>query len=184
MNRFIFQNSSFLKTICNATRFHRSLMIEFIITDQILTLSEIARKSTHQQFTKGETNTVQTLGSLLGTHSTRYSTEKRILRTFPDMLNCFQGFTSQKVLDKHLTFCSKHEAQHLMFPSEGDDDIVVNSKTFRSKCEYPLSFIVISRPLLESWTHVCLIRRGPTRLWLWIMKHVGMGIPLWFFKLW
>jgi hypothetical protein len=38
--------------------------------------------------------------------------------------NCFQGFTSQKVLDKHLTFCSKHEAQHLMFPSEGDGDIV------------------------------------------------------------
>ena len=44
MNRLIFQNSSFLKTICNATRFHRSLMIEFITTDQILTLSEIARK--------------------------------------------------------------------------------------------------------------------------------------------
>jgi hypothetical protein len=44
MNRLIFQNSSFLKTICNATRFHRSLMIECITTDQILTLSEIARK--------------------------------------------------------------------------------------------------------------------------------------------
>lgn len=43
---------------------------------------------------------------------------------------------------------------------------LLNSKTFRSKCVYPLSFIVISRPLLESWTHVCLIPRGPTRLWL------------------
>ena len=44
MNRLIFQNSSFRKTICNATLFHRSLMIEFITTDQILALSEIARK--------------------------------------------------------------------------------------------------------------------------------------------
>lgn len=38
--------------------------------------------------------------------------------------NCFQGFTSQEVLDKHLLYCSKHEAQHLKFPTEGDGDIV------------------------------------------------------------
>ena len=44
MNRLIFQNSSFLKTMCNATRFHRNLMIQFNTTDQVLALSEIARK--------------------------------------------------------------------------------------------------------------------------------------------
>ena len=49
-------------------------MIEFITTDQILAFSEIARK--------GETNNVQTLGSILGTHSTRYSTEKTNITHF------------------------------------------------------------------------------------------------------
>lgn len=38
--------------------------------------------------------------------------------------NCFQGFTSQKVLDKHLIYCSKHDAQHLKFPVKGDGDII------------------------------------------------------------
>lgn len=38
--------------------------------------------------------------------------------------NCFQGFTSQKVLDKHFTYCSKHDAQHLKFPLKGDGDII------------------------------------------------------------
>lgn len=38
--------------------------------------------------------------------------------------NCFQGFTSQKVLDKHLTYCSKHDAHHLKFPTKGDGDII------------------------------------------------------------
>ena len=169
MNRLIFQNSSFLKTICNATRFHRSLMIECITTDQILALSEIARKVIRRRVhisnsLKEKLTPYKRWVRYLPHTQLDTVRKKRILRTFPDMLNCFQGFTSQKVLDKHLTFCSKHEAQHLMFPSVGDGDIVVNSKTFRSKCEYPLSFIVISRPLLESWTHVCLIRRGPTRL--------------------
>ena len=44
MSRRIFQNSNVLKTIYHATSFHRSLMIEFITTDQILALSEIARQ--------------------------------------------------------------------------------------------------------------------------------------------
>jgi len=38
--------------------------------------------------------------------------------------NCFQGFTSQTVLDKHSIYCSKYDAQHLKFPTEGDEDIV------------------------------------------------------------
>jgi len=45
-------------------------------------------------------------------------------RAYKFCRNCFQGFTSQKVLDKHLTYCSKHGAQHLKFPMEGDGDIV------------------------------------------------------------
>ena len=44
MSRRIFQYSNFLKTIYRATPFHRRLMIEFITTDQILALSDIAFK--------------------------------------------------------------------------------------------------------------------------------------------
>ena len=144
-------------------------MIEFITTNQILTLSEIARKvirrRVHISNSLKEKLTPYKRWVRYLAHTQLDTVRKNeYYALFPDMLNCFQGFTSQNVLDKHLTFCSKNEAQHLMFPSEGDGDIVVNSKTFRSKCEYPLSFIVISRPLLESWTHICLIRRGPTRL--------------------
>ena len=43
MSRRIFQNSNFLKTVYHATPFLRRI-IEFIATDQILALSEIAEK--------------------------------------------------------------------------------------------------------------------------------------------
>ena len=47
-----------------------------------------------------------------------------------------------------------------------DFKVLIVRSDMQSKCVYRLSFIVISRHLPESWTHVCLIRRGPTRLWL------------------
>jgi hypothetical protein len=91
MNRLIFQNSSFLKTICNATRFYRSLMIEFITTEKILALSEIARKvirrrvhisNSHKENLTPYTHWVRYLAH------TQLDTvrKKRILRTFPDMI--------------------------------------------------------------------------------------------------
>ena len=91
MNRLIFQNSIFLKTICNATRFYRSLMIEFITTEQILALSEIARKvirrRVHISNSHKENLTPYTRWVRYLTH-TQLDTvrKKRILCTFPDMI--------------------------------------------------------------------------------------------------
>ncbi|VDI57241.1 Hypothetical predicted protein [Mytilus galloprovincialis] len=37
---------------------------------------------------------------------------------------CLRGCTSQKVLEKHLKYCSQHKAQFFEFPTKGDGDIV------------------------------------------------------------
>ena len=38
---------------------------------------------------------------------------------------CLQGFTSARVLDKHLQYCSKEDCQCTEFPEEGKDDFLV-----------------------------------------------------------
>ena len=35
---------------------------------------------------------------------------------------CLQGFTSQRVLNNHLQFCSKKDAQYVTYPRKGEDD--------------------------------------------------------------
>lgn len=37
---------------------------------------------------------------------------------------CFQGFTSERVLKKHIKYCSKHDVQHVEFPKKGDGDVI------------------------------------------------------------
>lgn len=37
---------------------------------------------------------------------------------------CLQGFSSQRVLNKHTIYCSQHDAQHVEFPTRGNGDIV------------------------------------------------------------
>ena len=86
MNRLIFQNSSFLKTICNATRFHRSLMIECITTDQILALSEIARKVHISNSLKEKLTPYKRWVRYLAHTQLDTVRQKQILRPFPDML--------------------------------------------------------------------------------------------------
>ena len=34
-------------------------------------------------------------------------------------LRCLNSFSSQEVLDKHLKYCSKHEAVNIKMPKEG-----------------------------------------------------------------
>lgn len=37
---------------------------------------------------------------------------------------CLQGFTSNRVLEKHLSYCSKYEAQNVELPVEGENDVL------------------------------------------------------------
>jgi hypothetical protein len=91
MNRLIFQNSSFLKTMCNATRFHRNLMIEFITTDQVLALSEIARKVIRRRVhisnsLKEKLSPYKCWVRYLAHTQPDTVRKKRILCTLPDMI--------------------------------------------------------------------------------------------------
>lgn len=51
---------------------------------------------------------------------------------------CLRGFTSQRVLEKHLKYCSKHEAQHVEFPLKGEDDIL-EFKEFSKQMRVPFA---------------------------------------------
>lgn len=64
---------------------------------------------------------------------------------------CLRGHTSQRVLNKHLRYCSKHDAQHVEFPEKGSGKDVIEFDDFSKKMKVPFvvycDFEAFARPL-------------------------------------
>jgi len=64
---------------------------------------------------------------------------------------CLRGFTSQKVLEKHLRYCSKQEAQHVEFPVKGSGEDLIEFDDFAKQMRVPFviycDFEAFARPL-------------------------------------
>lgn len=50
---------------------------------------------------------------------------------------CLQGFTSKKVLTKHLKYCSQYDAQHVEYPIKGNGDDIVEFDDFSKQLRVP-----------------------------------------------
>jgi len=66
---------------------------------------------------------------------------------------CLRGFTSQKVLDGHQRYCSRHDAQHVVFPTKGTGEDIIEFDDFSKQMRVP--FVIycdleaFARQLLE-----------------------------------
>lgn len=63
---------------------------------------------------------------------------------------CLRGFTSQKVLDKHHRYCSKHDAQYVQFPTKGSGEDIIQFDDFSKQMRVPFviycDFEAFTRP--------------------------------------
>ncbi|CAC5365506.1 unnamed protein product [Mytilus coruscus] len=73
-----------------------------------------------------------------------YLTKRRLLsrtknsgRAYKFCRYCLRGFTSQRVLEKHLRYCSKHDAQHVEFPVKDSGEDIVEFDDYSKQMKVP-----------------------------------------------